>query len=147
VLDFGLAKIVRTIAGGVDNEALTLMHLTDEGTVLGTPFYMSPEQTGERLWIRVQIFYLDVYSTRQPRVSLPFSGPSVLAVMHGNRHHRSTSPSRVRPELPREIRSDLERALAKDKERRYSCRRGNRPGVKESRRTLSGQWSALPSFF
>ncbi|HYW70263.1 MAG TPA: serine/threonine-protein kinase, partial [Pyrinomonadaceae bacterium] len=57
VLDFGLAKIVRTIADGVDGDAPTLMNLTDEGTVLGTAFYMSPEQTrGEMLHARTDIF-------------------------------------------------------------------------------------------
>ena len=33
------------VADGVDTEGLTLMNLTDEGTILGTASYMSPEQT------------------------------------------------------------------------------------------------------
>src|SRR5688572_27493737 len=58
VLDFGLAKLVRKL-GGVDNEARTLQHLTDEGTILGTAAYMSPEQTrGEGLDLRSDIFSL-----------------------------------------------------------------------------------------
>src|SRR5215470_11278525 len=42
VLDFGLAKMVRTVAGDVDGEAptVTIMNLTDEGMVLGTVAYM-----------------------------------------------------------------------------------------------------------
>jgi serine/threonine protein kinase len=59
VLDFGLAKIVRTIVdgpGNKGNEAPTLMNLTDEGTVLGTTAYMSPEQTrGETLDAQARI--------------------------------------------------------------------------------------------
>src|SRR5688500_9152275 len=42
ILDFGLAKVVRTLADTVDKNAPTLTHLTDEGTVLGTAAYMSP---------------------------------------------------------------------------------------------------------
>jgi len=36
VLDFGLAKLIRTVADRVDGDAPTLTNLTDEGTVLGT---------------------------------------------------------------------------------------------------------------
>src|SRR5215831_13841351 len=83
VLDFGLAKIVRTIAEGVDGEAPTLMNLTDEGTVLGTAFYMSPEQTrGEILDARSDIFSLGCVLYESAIRCLPFMGPSILAVMH-----------------------------------------------------------------
>ena len=43
LLDFGLAKAVDPTPGGVD-PALTASEATREGTVLGTPAYMSPEQ-------------------------------------------------------------------------------------------------------
>src|SRR5882672_382829 len=148
VLDFGLAKIVRTIAGGVDNEALTLMHLTDEGTVLGTPFYMSPEQTrGEALDSRSDIFSLGCVLYEAATRSLPFSGPSMLAVMHGIATTDPLSPSRVRPELPREFDLILERALAKDKERRYSSVAEIAQALRNLRATLSGQWSGAPIVF
>ena len=52
--------------------------------------------------------------------SLPFAGPSMLAIMHAIATTDPPSPSRVRPELPREFDLILERALAKDKEKRYS---------------------------
>src|SRR6266849_5044537 len=148
VLDFGLAKIVRTIADGVDNEALTLMHLTDEGTVLGTPFYMSPEQTrGEALDSRSDIFSLGCVLHEAATRSLPFSGPSMLAVMHAIATTDPLSPSRVRPELPREFDLIVERALAKDRERRYSSASEIAQALRNLRATLSGQWSGAPIVF
>src|SRR5436190_23952606 len=110
ILDYGLAKIVRTIADGVDNESLTLMNLTDEGTVLGTVFYMSPEQTrGEVLDARSDIFSLGSVLYEAATRSLPFTGPSLLGIMHAIATVDSTPPSHLRPELPREFDLLIER--------------------------------------
>src|SRR6266404_1476512 len=148
VLDFGLAKIVRTLADGVDNEAPTLMNLTDEGTVLGTAFYMSPEQTrGEVLDARSDIFSLGCVLYEAATRSLPFTGPSMLATMHAIATTDPLSPSRVRPELPREFDLIVERALAKDKERRYSSASEIAQALRNLRATLSGQWSGAPIVF
>jgi eukaryotic-like serine/threonine-protein kinase len=120
VLDFGLAKVIRTVANEVDANAPTLTHLTDEGTVLGTAAYMSPEQTrGQALDARSDLFSLGCVLYEAATRSLPFSGPSMLAIMHAIATTDPTSPSRVRPELPREFDLIVERALAKEKEKRY----------------------------
>jgi len=104
VLDFGLAKMIRTVADAVDGEAPTLTNLTDEGTVLGTAAYMSPEQThGHVLDARSDIFSLGCVLYEAATRSLPFAGPSMLAVMHAIATADPPSPSRVRPELPREF--------------------------------------------
>src|SRR5262249_24711877 len=82
VLDFGLAKIVLTVAGELDDEAPTIMNLTDEGTVLGMVAYMSPEQTrGEILDSRTDIFSLGCVLYEAATRSLPFVAPSMLGVM------------------------------------------------------------------
>src|SRR5882762_6675106 len=120
LLDFGLAKIARTVAGGVDYEAETLHHLTDEGTILGTVSYMSPEQTrGEILDGRSDLFSLGCALYEAATRSLPFTGPSLLSIMHAIAVAEPLAPGRVRPELPREFDLIIERALAKEKERRY----------------------------
>jgi tetratricopeptide (TPR) repeat protein len=148
VLDFGLAKLVRTIADGIDNEAPTLMNLTDEGTVLGTAFYMSPEQTrGEVLDSRSDVFSLGCVLYEAATRSLPFTGPSILSVMHAIATTDPISPSRVRPDLPREFDLIVERALAKEKEKRYSSVSDKAHEIRSLRATLSGQWAGTPIIF
>ena len=148
VLDFGLAKIVRTIADGVDNEALTLMNLTDEGTVLGTAFYMSPEQTrGEVLDARSDIFSLGCVLYEAATRSLPFTGPSLLGIMHAIATVDPTPPSLVRPELPREFDLIIERALAKDKNRRYASVHEMADALRVLRTSLTGQWAGIPIIY
>jgi serine/threonine protein kinase/tetratricopeptide (TPR) repeat protein len=147
VLDFGLAKMVRTIADGVDNEALTLMNLTDEGTVLGTVAYMSPEQTrGEALDSRSDIFSLGCVLYEAATRSLPFTAPSMLAVMHAIATTDPLPPSRVRPELPREFDFIVESAVARDKERRASASEIAQ-ALRSLRAAFSGQWVGTPIVF
>jgi serine/threonine protein kinase len=145
VLDFGLAKIVRTVADSVDGEAPTIMSLTGEGTVLGTVVYMSPEQTrGEIPDSRSDIFSLGCVLYEAATRSLPFEGPSMLAVMHAIATTDPPAPSRLRPDLPREFDLILEQALAKDKERRYSSAAQMGRALRSLRATLTGQWGGAP---
>ena len=148
VLDFGLAKIVRTIADGVDKEALTLMNLTDQGTVLGTAFYMSPEQTrGEALDARSDIFSLGCVLYEAATRSLPFTGPSMLAVMHAIATADPTPPGTVRPELPRDFDLIIARALAKDRNMRYASVHEMSDALRSLRTSLTGQWAGVPIIY
>jgi len=145
VLDFGLAKIVRTVADNVDGEALTLMNLTDQGTVLGTAAYMSPEQTrGEGLDARSDIFSFGCVLYEAATRSLPFTGPTMLAIMHAIATSDPTPPGRLRPELPREFDLIIEKALAKEKERRYISVAEMAEALRSLRATLTGQWLGAP---
>ena len=145
VLDFGLAKIVRTVVDAVDEEAPTLLNLTDQGTVLGTANYMSPEQTrGEALDPRSDIFSFGAVLYEAATRSLPFAGPSVLAIMHAIAATDPTPPSRIRPELPREFDLIIERAMAKEKERRYASVTEMAEALRSLRATVTGQWSGVP---
>ena len=57
LLDFGLAKIRQAEADDSAQETMETMHLTQEGGILGTVSYMSPEQLeGRRVDARTDLF-------------------------------------------------------------------------------------------
>src|SRR6266852_9368605 len=96
---------------------------------------------------RSDIFSLGCVLYEAATRSLPFSGPSMLAVMHAIATTDPLSPSRIRPELPREFDLIVERALVKDKERRYSSASEIAQALRNLRATLSGQWSGTQIIF
>src|SRR5258705_7193335 len=147
VADFGLAKMVRfTTTDQVDREALTLaVNLTGPGMILGTALYFSPEQTrGEPLDLRSEIFSLGCVLYEAATRALPFSGPSVLSIMHSIAAVDPSPPRRVRPQLPREFDFVIERAMAKDKERRYFSSADMGEALRRLRATSTGTWSGFP---
>jgi tetratricopeptide (TPR) repeat protein len=140
VLDFGLAKTIRPNEG-VDNEAPTILDLTDEGVVMGTASYMSPEQTrGEVLDARSDIFSFGAVLYEAATRSLPFPGQSILAIMDAIARLDPTPPSRMRPELPVEFDSIIERALQKSRDRRYSSAADMASDLRQLRGGLSAAW-------
>src|SRR5262249_19883057 len=57
ILDFGLAKLIESAGCDEDDATLTQRPETEEGTILGTTAYMSPEQAeGRKLDARTDIF-------------------------------------------------------------------------------------------
>jgi len=114
VLDFGLAKTVTALCdperetGSIGN------------AVVGTPAYMSPEQTrAEVLDERSDIFSLGCVLYEAACGCAPFRGPSILAILHEIAVANPPAPSAIRPELPQEFDLVVERALAKDRAGRY----------------------------
>src|SRR5262249_260600 len=113
-----------------------------------TVFHMEPEQRrGEILDHRSDIFSLGCVLYESATRSLPFMGPSILAVMHEIATTDPTPPSRLRPELPREFDLILERALAKDKDRRYASVDEMTRALNDLRATLTGQWAGAPIIY
>jgi serine/threonine-protein kinase len=72
VLDFGIAKLRDDLAG----------HLTQTGSVVGTPHYMSPEQClSEELDARSDIYSLGVVMYEMLTGRVPFNAPSSSGVV------------------------------------------------------------------
>ncbi len=146
VADFGLAKMVRLNTDEIDRDALTLAgNLTGPGIVLGTAAYMSPEQTrGEPLDLRSEIFSLGSVLYEAATRTQPFTGPSILGIMHAIAAFDPPPPSKLRPELPREFDLIIERALAKNKEQRYSSAAEMAEALRSLRASVAGGWSGFP---
>ena len=112
VADFGLARFA---APGIS------LSLTQTGTTLGTPLYMSPEQIeGRRVDHRSDIYSLGVTAYHMLAGMPPFRGDNALSVAV---QHVKAQPERLEnlvPDLPPALCRIVHRMLEKDPARRYS---------------------------
>jgi serine/threonine protein kinase len=113
VLDFGLAKLTDT------EEKVS--HKTRAGSVMGTPYYMAPEQCEGKTEIdhRADIYSLGVLMFEMLTGKVPFGGDGYGEIIV---KHITMPPPSVRslvPELSAELDLILFRALAKDRTQRF----------------------------
>jgi tRNA A-37 threonylcarbamoyl transferase component Bud32 len=113
VLDFGLAKLTQT------EEKVS--HKTRAGSVMGTPYYMAPEQCEGKAEIdpRADIYSLGVLMFEMLTGKVPFGGDGYGEIIV---KHITMPPPSVRslvPELSPELDLILFRALAKDRTQRF----------------------------
>ncbi|MCC6211833.1 MAG: protein kinase [Burkholderiales bacterium] len=112
--DFGVAHVASS-------------SMTQTGSALGSPKYMSPEQvTGQALDPRSDIFSLGVvlYELLVGRTPFERAGDNtVFAVMHRIAGEAHPAVTGIDPQIPRAFDAVLDRALAKSPDQRYQ-----RPG-------------------
>lgn len=124
VLDFGLAKRVTDNSENgsdseVDDQAL-LATQTRENTTIGTPMYMSPEQTlGSRVDTRSDLFSLGSVLYECISGTPAFHGRTALAVGNKIVHDDPPAPSTINPQVSRRLDQITLKALAKKPEDRY----------------------------
>lgn len=111
ITDFGIAK---------DHRA----NITQCGTLLGTPNYMSPEQaTGGDIDGRSDLFSLGVVLYELLTGERPFKGDSVTAVLYQLVHQKPTPPRIVNRKLPKQFDDLLRMALHKAPDARFQVGR------------------------
>jgi serine/threonine protein kinase len=109
ITDFGIARM------RISQE------LTQTGTMLGSPKYMSPEQAlGRRATHQSDIFSLGVVLYEMLAGAAPFAGDSVGALMYQIAHIAPPAPSVLNPEVPELLDYVVSKALAKPPESRYN---------------------------
>ncbi|XWX04181.1 protein kinase [Aggregatilineales bacterium SYSU G02658] len=109
--DFGLARMAQVGESTISHDMM-----------LGTPFYVSPEQAqGQRdLSSLTDIYSFGVVLYELITGVVPFAGDSAYAIIHDHIYAAPEPPSQKNPALPRALDAVLLKALAKRPEDRYS---------------------------
>jgi serine/threonine protein kinase len=108
ITDFGLAKPAES-------------QLTQDGALVGTPSYMSPEQIrGRQIDGRSDLFSLGVVLYELLTGERPFPGSSVSSIIYRIVNEEAQDPSNLHRPADGALKAFLERALAKLPEDRFS---------------------------
>ncbi|MDF2770512.1 MAG: protein kinase [Geminicoccaceae bacterium] len=113
VSDFGIARAVT---------ALGAERLTETGTALGTPLYMSPEQAAGSHDVdgRSDLYSLGCVLYEMLGGQPPFTGPTAQSVARQHLVTEAAPVTNLRPTVPPEVAGALARTLAKNPADRFN---------------------------
>jgi class 3 adenylate cyclase/tRNA A-37 threonylcarbamoyl transferase component Bud32 len=108
VADFGIAR------------ASSGASITQEGSVMGTAQYISPEQVrGEEATARSDLYSLGIVLYEMLTGEVPYKADTPAAIMMCHLRGDCSPPREVRPDIPEELNGITLRLLSKDPEKRY----------------------------
>ena len=114
IADFGIAKRIdadRATAGQL---------LTRDGTLMGTPEYMAPEQLeGETAAPAIDVYALGVILYQLLTGRVPFQGATFAETMRLALRQEPVPPRRLQPGVPRDLETICLKCLEKTPGRRY----------------------------
>jgi len=120
VLDFGLAKLTEEAPLNEDESTRTIRPTTEEGTIVGTVAYMSPEQAeGKPLDARSDIFSFGAVLYEMVTGRRAFQGDTRASTLAALLKDDPRPASQITPDLPKELERVIRRCLHKDLGRRY----------------------------
>ena len=137
VADFGLSRCL-TLDQPVD--------LTRDGTAVGTPLYMSPEQVeGKAIDSRSDIYSFGVTCYHMLAGKTPFTGSNAFGI--ALKHVREEPPplESIRPDLPAALCAVVRKMMAKKRSARYQSARDLLKDLSRLRESLSGTTGSLPA--
>jgi non-specific serine/threonine protein kinase len=140
ILDFGLAKLRQKGPLGGEGEVEHLTQtLTQEGMVMGTVPYMSPEQVqGKPIDHRSDIFSLGVILYEMSTGARPFAGETSAHVISSILRDAPDPANVVNEGLPHHLGRVINRCLEKDASERYQTARD----VCNELKGLKKEWSS-----
>lgn len=108
VMDFGLARVVGST------------HLTQEGNLVGTFQYMSPEQINEQeIDPRSDIFSFGILLYRMLTGTFPFQGKTVAELLSSIVRNKPIPLEKFRKDIPKPLEQIIFKALEKNRDDRY----------------------------
>jgi eukaryotic-like serine/threonine-protein kinase len=123
VLDFGLAKLTDPADSNDGTHTRTLAptgkHLTEEGYIVGTAAYMSPEQAqGKPVDARSDVFSFGSVLYEMVTGRQAFQRNTNISTLSAIVDSEPQPIHDIRPDVPREIESIVKRCMRKDLDRR-----------------------------
>jgi eukaryotic-like serine/threonine-protein kinase len=124
VLDFGLAKLTEQIQGDETASTATVdgegRPITEEGVIVGTVAYMSPEQAeGKKVDARSDIFSLGSVLYETVTGQKAFQGTSKMSTLSAILHQEPKPVSGITPTIPADLEKLINRCLRKDPAKRW----------------------------
>ncbi len=105
---------------GLTKTANSQPDLTTEGVILGTPYYLSPEQAlGELLDIRSDIYSLGATFYHAVTGMVPFRGSSTIAIINARFLNAPESPKELVPEISESISAVIAKMMSRYPRDRY----------------------------
>ena len=112
LFDFGVAKLV-------GDKQKQVSHKTIDGAVVGTPFYMSPEQAlCHEVGAAADIYAMGVVMFEMLTAQVPFRSEQLVLLLNAILKQPAPPPSKLRPEIPPWLDRLVLRCLEKDPEAR-----------------------------
>jgi Tol biopolymer transport system component/tRNA A-37 threonylcarbamoyl transferase component Bud32 len=119
VLDFGLAKLTEPTSASEDDATRTLRPSTEEGKIVGTVAYMSPEQAeGKKVDARSDIFSFGSVLYEMVTGGQAFHGDTKASTLAAILKDNPRPASQLVDRLPREVERLISRCLRKEVDQR-----------------------------